>query len=213
MKSTVGLITGFCAGAGAALLLLGIGFGMGVQAASAGDPYSLPACPVSGAELSEGAVTKVFDGREVKFCCAGCPAKFEADQAAYFAKIDEAMTEDQKPVYPLDTCLVSGEALDSMGGPVSMVYNNRLVMFCCNMCKNGFQEDAAEKIAELDQAVIEAQEADYPLKECPVAGTDLGGGAYQFVIANRLIETCCGNCASKVKANPAMYLAKLEAAE
>jgi len=210
MTRVKGIVLGLLACAAVAFVLTG--YGAHVAAESAGDPYALGTCPISGAELGEGAVTKEYDGREVKFCCGGCPGKFEDNMEESMAKLDEAMTKDQKAAYPLETCLISGEALDSMGGPVELVYNNRLVMFCCSMCEKGFKEDAAAKMAELDKAVIEAQSEDYPLDTCVVAGTDVTEGANEFVIANRLVKTCCGNCQKKVEANPAMYLSKIEEA-
>jgi len=53
-------------------------------------PYPLDSCIVSGEKLgSMGApIVKVYDGREVRFCCSGCVKRFEADKAAYLAKID-----------------------------------------------------------------------------------------------------------------------------
>lgn len=53
-------------------------------------PYPLDTCIVSGEKLgSMGApIVKVYDGREVRFCCSGCVKRFEADKAAYLAKID-----------------------------------------------------------------------------------------------------------------------------
>ena len=48
-----------------------------------GDPYPLGTCPVTGEKLGAmgSPIVKVYDGREIRFCCGGCPAKFEADKA------------------------------------------------------------------------------------------------------------------------------------
>ncbi len=53
-------------------------------------PYPLDNCIISGAKLGSMGepIVKVYDGREVRFCCSGCVKKFEADKAGYFAKID-----------------------------------------------------------------------------------------------------------------------------
>lgn len=53
--------------------------------------YPLDFCIVSGEKLgSMGApIVKVYDGREVRFCCSGCVKRFEADKTGYLAKIDE----------------------------------------------------------------------------------------------------------------------------
>ena len=102
-----------------------------------GDPYTLNVCPVTGGELGSmgDPIVIVQDGREIKFCCAGCKPKFEADPAKYIAQIDEQVIAQQLAAYPLDTCLVSGQKLDSKGGQIDLVVNNRHVALCCAGCK------------------------------------------------------------------------------
>lgn len=53
-------------------------------------PYPLDVCIVSGEKLdSMGApIVKVYDSREVRFCCPGCVKKFETNKAGYLAKLD-----------------------------------------------------------------------------------------------------------------------------
>ena len=61
-------------------------------------PYPLDSCIVSGEKLGGMGepVVKVYDGREVRFCCSGCVKKFEADKAGYFAKIDAKARSGQR---------------------------------------------------------------------------------------------------------------------
>ena len=58
----------------------------------ASDNYPLDVCVVSGEKL--GSMGKphviVHDGVEVRFCCAHCLPKFEANPAEYMAKIKAA---------------------------------------------------------------------------------------------------------------------------
>ena len=77
------------------------------------DPYPLTTCPVSGGALGSMGepVVKEYDGQEVRFCCAPCVPKFEADQARYTDKVNQQIIEQQIPFYPLTTCLVTGEPL------------------------------------------------------------------------------------------------------
>ncbi|MCF6285462.1 MAG: hypothetical protein L3K26_09760, partial [Candidatus Hydrogenedentes bacterium] len=75
-------------------------------------PYILSTCIVSG-EINECPIAgetlvtlsdplvKVYENREVRFCCAACIRKFESDPAGYFKKIDEALIKEQTPYYPL----------------------------------------------------------------------------------------------------------------
>ncbi|HEY5792582.1 MAG TPA: hypothetical protein VIS74_04745 [Chthoniobacterales bacterium] len=55
-------------------------------------PYPLTVCAVSGAKLGTMGepVVRVYDGQEVKFCCGGCIAMFEADPAKYLKQVRAA---------------------------------------------------------------------------------------------------------------------------
>jgi YHS domain-containing protein len=56
-------------------------------------PYTLDYCIVSGEKLG-GSMGKphviTYEGREIKFCCAGCEGVFKKDPAKYIKKIEEA---------------------------------------------------------------------------------------------------------------------------
>lgn len=59
--------------------------------------------------------------------------------------------------YPLDTCLVSGEALGSMGDAYVHVYKeegkpDREVRFCCKGCLKKFNKAPAKYLEKLDAA-------------------------------------------------------------
>jgi YHS domain-containing protein len=54
--------------------------------------------------------------------------------------------------YPLKTCVVSGEPLDSMGGPVAITYEGRTVKFCCSGCEDDFRAEPAKFLAKIDAA-------------------------------------------------------------
>ncbi|MBI1390827.1 MAG: YHS domain-containing protein [bacterium] len=178
---------------------------------SPGDPYTLSTCPVSGetlGKMGEPAVLE-YEGREIRFCCAGCVEKFKADPATYLSKIDQAMIEDQKPFYPLGTCLISGEKLDGKMGPaVDVIYNNRLFRFCCPMCVAKFKQSPGTYWETLNQAVIEKRKEDVSLKTCPVSGEEFGkmGPVQDIVIANRLVRLCCPGCEKQLRENPRKYL-------
>lgn len=47
---------------------------------------------------------------------------------------------DVKP-YPLKTCIVSDEALDSSRKPISLVYKGQEVRLCCRECKADFNSN------------------------------------------------------------------------
>ncbi len=49
--------------------------------------------------------------------------------------------------YPLTTCVVSGEALGSMGDPVVVTHEGTEVRLCCAQCKPKFEADPAKYVA------------------------------------------------------------------
>lgn len=59
------------------------------------DSYPLDTCPVTGKKLGTMGepVIKKYEGREVRFCCGGCPAKFEQDLQANLKKLDAAIAK------------------------------------------------------------------------------------------------------------------------
>lgn len=172
-----------------------------------GDPYPLDKCPLTGKALSADSPSAVKDGREFKFCCNGCKGKLETDAASVISKADAAITEKEKPAYPLDTCIMSGEKLTDKA--VDAVINNRLVRFCCADCVDSFKKDVAGNMKKLDTAVIEKQKASYASKKCPVSGEELGsmGDPLNVVIANQMVSLCCKGCEKKLRAEPAKYIA------
>lgn len=177
-----------------------------------GDPFYLGNCPVSGAAIdSKGEpVVKVYEGREIKFCCGGCPAGFEKDLAASLAKVDAQLIADQTPVYPLDVCVNSGAKIEE-GKGVEFVAANRMFRTCCENCKAKVLADPASFISKLDAAVIEKQSADYKAETCPVSGEKLGsmGEPVNVVIGNHLVKLCCDGCKKPLAKDPAKHMAKL----
>jgi len=186
-----------------------------------GGPYPLATCPVSGKPLDVmgDPIVRVYDGREVRFCCEKCVPKFEADQANYQKKIDAQIIRQQKPSYPLATCVVSGEVLGNpeIGDPIDFVYGDRLVRLCCKRCKSDFMADPGRYLKKLDTAIRVAQGPGYPLTTCPVSkmGLESGaamGGPIDRIYANRLVRFCCKKCLGKFEKDPAGFLAMLDAA-
>lgn len=180
--------------------------------------YPLDTCPVSGEKLGEmgDPVVRVYDGREVRFCCPKCVAKFEANKKKYFAEIDEKIIAQQLPLYPLLTCPVSGEPLTDAGEDigVNVVYDNRLLRFCCHKCVKTFEKSPEAYLAKVDKAIIAQQSRHYPLDVCVVSGERLGhkGEPVDRVYAGRLVRFCCKDCIVTFEKDPMKYLAKIDAA-
>ncbi len=117
--------------------------------------YPLETCIVSGDTLgAKGApMDRVYDNRLVRFCRADCIRVFEQAPGKYMTALDEAraaQTTQRAPrPYPLDTCLVSGGKLGSMGQPVVYTYKGQEIRFCCAGCIPRFEQDPEKYMKKL----------------------------------------------------------------
>lgn len=178
-----------------------------------GDAYTLNTCPVSGEKLGSMGEAPVLlhEGREIRFCCAGCIKKYEANAEAMNQEIDKKLIADQESHYPSNTCINSGAELKD--GGVSFIVGNRLMKTCCTKCEAKVKADPAAYFAKLDEQVIEAQKADYKLEACPISGEKIEEGAPQIVVANRLVKLCCEGCKKGLEKDPAGLIEKIDAAK
>jgi YHS domain-containing protein len=186
------------------------------QPAALSFPYPLGTCIVSDEKLGSMGepVTLKHEGRDITLCCRGCVKEFEAEPAKFIVKLDKAIIDAQLMHYPIDTCIVAGGKLGSMGEPVNFVYNNRLIRFCCAGCEKGFKDDPAKYLKALDKEIIEQQTKTYPLTTCVVTGAELGsmGVPVDYVFGNRLVRFCCAGCIKKFEAEPVRYMATVDKA-
>ena len=121
--------------------------------AQGSEPYPLETCPVSGEALGSmgGAIEHQEPGRELRFCCESCVGAYEADSESYNAAIDSQIVALQKPDYPLETCLVSGNVIGASEHmvPIDHVAGNRLYRLCCDSCVKSLEKDLPKYRAEL----------------------------------------------------------------
>lgn len=59
-----------------------------------------------------------------------------------------ATTQQIRP-YPLDTCLVTGSKLGSMGDPIVKTYGDQEIRFCCRPCVAVFEKDQEKYLSQL----------------------------------------------------------------
>ena len=118
--------------------------------------YPLTTCIVSGEPLVEDgediAINHVHRNRLVRFCCRGCVTDFLKDPEPTLKKLDAAAIHQQRERYPLQTCVVSGEQLGSMGDPHEVVIAGRLVRLCCAGCEEELRAKPLEHLPALDEA-------------------------------------------------------------
>jgi len=178
--------------------------------------YPLTTCIVTGEALGSMGepVKRVYDGREVVFCCDSCVPRFEKDKATYLRALDAEVVRTQKALYPLKTCVVSGKALGTRGDVIELVYRNRLVLLGGAASGAEFEKDPPRFLALLDKAAADAQRASYPLVTCPITKKKLGsmGEPAEMVIAGRLVRLCCQPCEPKVAARAWETLGMIEKA-
>ena len=118
--------------------------------------YPSDKCAILGKPLDRaGTPTDVVLGtRLVRVCCNRCAKAARKDPAKPLKSVNADLIKAQIKTYPVTTCVVSGEALESeeMGPPVNILYGTRLVRLCCKMCKRELDKNPAKFIEKLDKA-------------------------------------------------------------
>ena len=123
-----------------------------------------------------------------------------------------AAIQAQRPCYPLTTCPISGEKLDATA--VDTLVDGRLVRTCCAKCVAKIDAKKADIFKSIDEGVIAAQKAAYPLEKCPISGETLGDdpkmAPVNFVYGTRLVRFCCSKCVASFQKDPAATMTKLD---
>lgn len=175
--------------------------------------YPLNSCVVSGNKFSEKrpAVDVVVDGRLIRVCCNDCVAAVKEDAKEAITAINAAVIKVQKPLWPLKTCPVSGEAMGSMGDSIDMVVGTRYVQLCCKGCVRAVNKDSAAFMKKLDAKLMPELAKTYPTKTCVVSGEALGsmGDSIDMMYGHRLVRLCCKGCVRAYKKDPAGVVAKI----
>jgi hypothetical protein len=75
---------------------------------------------------------------------------------------DAAIIAKARATYPLKTCLVSNEALGSMGDAVGYIHRapgqpDRVIFVCCEGCIDDFKADPAKFLPKVDAAAKASQ--------------------------------------------------------
>lgn len=78
-------------------------------------------------------------------------ALFSCNEQASQAETEPTATESTAKPYPLETCLVSGKKLGSMGDPYVITHGGQQIKFCCDGCEPAFKKDPAKYLAKLSQ--------------------------------------------------------------
>jgi YHS domain-containing protein len=115
-------------------------------------------CPVEGGDVDP-AVTTVYKGKTIGFCCDTCPPDFKKDPEKFMKKVNEELAaekkdgakkgEGEKKQAELNTkCPVSGDDVDK---EVTETYKGRTIAFCCKDCVKDFKKDPDKYVKKLDE--------------------------------------------------------------
>ncbi len=209
MKKTTSLIAAMAI----PLIVFGLNpsYGQEVVAPEIGDPYPLVNCILSSEPLDEGFEILDYQGREVRVCCADCASRFSDEGDIHINEINALLIEQQKPLYPLDKCIVTGNALGK--GTIEHIFRNRLFRLASLEAVAKLEKAPAQYFGELDLTVIEKQSKDYPLKNCVVSGKALDDSAIDHVVANQLVRLAGYDHLAAFNENPGKYLTKIRDAK
>ncbi len=114
--------------------------------------YPTNKCLFSDEELGPKSKDVVVNNRLVRVCCGGCAKKLHKDPTPTLKKLDELIIAKQGANYPLNTCIVSKEALGSMGKPKDIIVSNTLVRVCCKGCVKTVTKNPAAAVAKVKAA-------------------------------------------------------------
>jgi hypothetical protein len=93
----------------------------------------------------------------VALTLAGC-SPGDSEQNVPDPQQPQAQSDPKTPAaatpaaYPLDTCVVSGQKLGSMGDPTVVKIEGRDVQICCSHCEEDLRKEPQKYLAKLDAA-------------------------------------------------------------
>lgn len=123
----------------------------------------------------------------------------------------KATEADKLGVTAQGTCPISGDALNSMGGPIKVVRGDESLFICCQGCLEPLEAEpdryfgsviSAAKATEADAEAVAAQAT------CPISGKGLNamGGPIKISRAGKSVFVCCPACIDAVKADAEKHL-------
>ena len=81
---------------------------------------------------------------------ACCLAASAADKPPETKPAEEKKPDAAAKPYPLKTCIVSDNDLDSMGEQASFVYQGQTIKVCCKPCIAKFEKNPAKYLKKLE---------------------------------------------------------------
>ena len=180
-------------------------------------------------------------GGGAKTSSAARPSTPEDEDTKVTSSLSKLPPADRVVAEAQGTCpVLDGSRLGSMGAPVKLTLDGKSVFLCCAGCEPKARAEPertaaraealragakpavkkstdAEDEADIRAAIAKLDPADRPLVElqryCPDTGERLGsmGVPVKVSLDGKPVFVCCRGCVEKVKAEPAVMLARVEA--
>ena len=148
------------------------------------------------------------------FVARPCIPKIQADVEGALKKVNATYASfvtaelqaksDQLHAVSQGICPVSGGKLGSMGPPIKVKVGEKEHAFLC--CKGCIGKELKAEHWRTIQANLAAAQG-----ICPVMGKAVDASMKSTVVNGRKIFVCCPPCIAKIDADPATYIAKLDA--
>ena len=168
------------------------------------------------------------------------PSTPDDDDAKVTSSLSKLAPQDRALAEAQGTCpVLDGSRLGSMGIPVKLTLSGKDVFVCCPGCEEKAKADtprtlakaeelrggakaqpkkpAVEEEAEIRAELVKLPAADLPLAEaqrfCPVTNERLGsmGVPLKVTLEGKPVFVCCKGCVEKVRKEPTVMLARVEA--
>lgn len=173
--------------------------GLGVVAHAQDKASSGAKCPISGEPIDKSVSVK-HKGKDVYFCCPKCKGAFEKEPAKYAAAV-KAQWDALRPLAVQVACPVTGGVINrkiSVDSPHGALY---------------FADEAAKAKYQKDPKAFETKLADcYTYQtQCAVMADEEIDPTVCVEHDGRKVYFCCANCIKKFNAEPAKYVAAVDA--
>ena len=170
-------------------------------------------CPIMEKEVDSTMKSTVVNGQQIFVCCPPCIPKIQAEPQASIQKVNASYVKfvaaerqaksDQAHMKAQGICPVSGQQLGSMGKPVKVKFGEEEIGFlCCQGCVG--KKMSTEHWKTIQSNLAKAQGV------CPVMDEPVDATMESVVVNGRKIFVCCPPCIKKIKAEPAVFVAKLD---
>jgi hypothetical protein len=126
--------------------------------------------------------------------------------------------------WPLSTCPVclkpvgAAPVIKIIDDPKDPSLNGREIRFESVQCAATFEIDRAKYLNPANEQMVREQLPQYPAMNCVVMPAESladptgpnAGKDENIIVGNRLVRTCCGQCARRVRRDPVKWLAQVD---